>query len=901
MAHAKSEAVPKRSGAIPDAGMSDGQLLGRFNARRDESAETAFAALVRRHGPMVLRVCGQILGDRHGAEDAFQATFLVLARRSAAIRRPELLGNWLHGVALRTAREAKMREARRRNLETPAAEALHREPADDAGRPEVALICREDYEALHEEVSRLPERFRLAVVLCELEGLSYREVARRLHCPASTIGVRLIRARERLRARMIRRGIVPAAVLAHALSDAGGASARMPSALVDATVRAAAGFAAGDAAAMGSVSAAVVALTRAVLKTMAVARFKLATGVVLSVGLTATVGWVGGHRQARMIPASAGPSVLLPRAGAPAPATSDPTRVGRPDLGPTPNLNRAAVPARPAAPGGGKIVEATLRGENKPEPPPMMASLRLPAREEVARGEMLFFKEWVPNDPASPHGDGLGPVFNESSCVACHGLGAPGGAGPESKNVVILTAITNSGRGVLQGLERVHPGFRDTRSIVLHRSGTDSTYGSWRRHFLEDRREKVANTRPDAAEEAVEDRIRRIADQTTPNSRLRERSTRLQAKSGLTLRVSERNSPALFGAGRIDAIPSEVLIEGARLEPAEVRGRVGRNRDGRVNRFGWKAQIAGLHEFVRGACASELGLEVPGHSQSVSPLAPLDKAKGLDLDQADCDALVAYVRALPAPVVVDPDGPQGTRDMGEGRRLFAEVGCAACHAPSLGDVRGIYSDLLLHEMGASLGDSGSSYGIEGPESPGGPSPGEWRTPPLWGFRDSGPYLHDGRAQTLEEAVALHAGQATQAARRFFALTSEGQSQVEAFLKSLVAPAAAATPGVMLAAELESRIEPEEVRQAEALVRRRREESEALEVVRQAEAHARQLVAAAAKRAPGQFLMGAELEKAGKIGGALEFYRQITREAADTEAGRSSAARIAALGSRAKSP
>jgi len=337
------------------------------------------------------------------------------------------------------------------------------------------------------------------------------------------------------------------------------------------------------------------------------------------------------------------------------------------------------------------------------------------------------------------------------------------------------------------------------------------------------------------------------------------------------------------------------------LEPAEVRGRVGRNRDGRVNRFGWKAQIAGLHEFVRGACASELGLEVPGHSQSVSPLAPLDKAKGLDLDQADCDALVAYVRALPAPVVVDPDGPQGTRDMGEGRRLFAEVGCAACHAPSLGDVRGIYSDLLLHEMGASLGDSGSSYGIEGPESPGGPSPGEWRTPPLWGFRDSGPYLHDGRAQTLEEAVALHAGQATQAARRFFALSSEGQSQVEAFLKSLVAPAAAATPGVMLAAELESRIEPEEVRQAEALVRRRREESEALEVVRQAEAHARQLVAAAAKRAPGQFLMGAELEKAGKIGGALEFYRQITREAADTEAGRSSAARIAALGSRAKSP
>ena len=97
--------------------------------------------------------------------------------------------------------------------------------------------------------------------------------------------------------------------------------------------------------------------------------------------------------------------------------------------------------------------------------------------------------------------------------------------------------------------------------------------------------------------------------------------------------------------------------------------------------------------------------------------------------------------------------------MREGRRLFAEVGCASCHTPSLGEVRGIYSDLLLHDMGQTLSDSGEYYGIDGPDSPGGPSPGEWRTPPLWGFRDSGPYLHDGRAQTLEEAVALHGGQA----------------------------------------------------------------------------------------------------------------------------------------------
>ena len=90
------------------------------------------------------------------------------------------------------------------------------------------------------------------------------------------------------------------------------------------------------------------------------------------------------------------------------------------------------------------------------------------------------------------------------------------------------------------------------------------------------------------------------------------------------------------------------------------------------------------------------------------------------MTEAECDALVAYVRALPAPVVVDPYGPQGTRDMREGRRLFAEVGCASCHTPTLGDVKGIYSDLLLHDMGQSLSDSGSYYGIDGPESPGGP-------------------------------------------------------------------------------------------------------------------------------------------------------------------------------------
>src|SRR5262249_15545552 len=127
MANGQFEAVLRRPKGLRDpitvavtaAEATDSQLLARFAARRDQAAEVAFQALVRRHGPMVWRVCHQVLGDRHAAEDAFQATFLILARRAGSIRQPELLGNWLHGVALRTAREARMRDDRRRRRESP--------------------------------------------------------------------------------------------------------------------------------------------------------------------------------------------------------------------------------------------------------------------------------------------------------------------------------------------------------------------------------------------------------------------------------------------------------------------------------------------------------------------------------------------------------------------------------------------------------------------------------------------------------------------------------------------------------------------------------------------------------------------------------------------------------------
>jgi len=187
-------------------GLTDGELLGRLADRpaQDDAAGPAFAALVDRHGPMVLRVCRSILRDEHDAQDAFQATFLVLVRRADAVRRQESAGSWLHGVALRVAAHARAGMARRRRHERCAGELAV--TADRSGAegvsPELAAI-------LHEELGRLPERYRAALVLCYLEGYTCEAASRRLGWPVGTVKSRLARGRERLRGRLIRRGVVP--------------------------------------------------------------------------------------------------------------------------------------------------------------------------------------------------------------------------------------------------------------------------------------------------------------------------------------------------------------------------------------------------------------------------------------------------------------------------------------------------------------------------------------------------------------------------------------------------------------------------------------------------------------------------------------------------------------------
>jgi RNA polymerase sigma factor (sigma-70 family) len=186
--------------------LSDAQLLGRFLSTRDGTAQAAFTALVGRHGPMVLSVCRQVLGDPHDAQDAFQATFLVLAGHAGSVRKSDSLGSWLHGVALRVALRARADAARRRARERRGA-ALRSAESEREG------VRSESWPEVHQEIARLPARYREPIVLCYLEGLSTEEAALRLGCPRGTVLSRLSRARENLRARLARRGLAPALAL----------------------------------------------------------------------------------------------------------------------------------------------------------------------------------------------------------------------------------------------------------------------------------------------------------------------------------------------------------------------------------------------------------------------------------------------------------------------------------------------------------------------------------------------------------------------------------------------------------------------------------------------------------------------------------------------------------------
>ncbi|MEM6691519.1 MAG: di-heme oxidoredictase family protein, partial [Planctomycetota bacterium] len=342
----------------------------------------------------------------------------------------------------------------------------------------------------------------------------------------------------------------------------------------------------------------------------------------------------------------------------------------------------------------------------------------------------------------------------------------------------------------------------------------------------------------------------------------------------LRLRVFERNTTSLFGVGQIDRIPAKTILAAAKIQESdgEVSGRASVLPDGRLGRFGWRANKASLRDFVEQACVAEMGLQTKDLPQPVDPMRPSSsRHSGVDIREGEVDNLSVFLSSLPSPSTrAIASGGNAQR----GQQVFASVGCAKCHTQNLGSASNIYSDLLLHDMGGSLYDfaaaepeiasqrvtvesesvgsyTDSYYGSpvtlndivpfetsnrvpqnfdferQSPRtSPGedvkvlkegqlqerrfrGPTEvkvlvtrpklqakrrlnptavtQEWRTPPLWGVADSAPYMHDGRAETLLEAIAMHGGEGQASRDRFMQLSIEDRMAVLAFMESMVAP------------------------------------------------------------------------------------------------------------------
>jgi RNA polymerase sigma factor (sigma-70 family) len=260
-------------GPTETAVQTDRQLLQRFADRQDEAA---FALVVERHGPMVLRVCQRLLHDAQEAEDAFQATFCVLARKAMARFWQESIGSWLYAVACRVAGKARTRSARRRQRDREAAMRRSEQAPASTTDPELNAL-------LDVELQRLPEKYRAPLVLCYLEGQTNEEAARQLGWPKGTVQGRLARGRDLLRSRLLRRGLALAGTTLAFLETAQ-APAAVPGALLQSTIRTSIQFAAGPAAA-GSVPASVAGLAEGVLRTMWLTKLKIAA-ILLMLAVT---------------------------------------------------------------------------------------------------------------------------------------------------------------------------------------------------------------------------------------------------------------------------------------------------------------------------------------------------------------------------------------------------------------------------------------------------------------------------------------------------------------------------------------------------------------------------------------------------------------------------------------
>lgn len=287
-------------GGAPGADDSDGQLLERFATQHDEAA---FATLMQRHGPLVLSVCRRLLADPHSVDDAFQATFVVLVRRAAALKREGSLGSWLYTVAYRIALKARAHAARRRTreqqVENMDQEAISAQAADN---PHGRVFQAELREVLDDEVSRLPEKYRAPLILCYLQGKTNEQAAHELGCPVGSMSWRLDKGRELLKSRLAGRGITLSTAGLAAVLGENAARAAVPALLGDSTLRSAMLLLAGKAT-VGVVSAPVAALADSFLHTLWIAKVRAAALVLLIIGLAGSGATVFAYRALTAKPA----------------------------------------------------------------------------------------------------------------------------------------------------------------------------------------------------------------------------------------------------------------------------------------------------------------------------------------------------------------------------------------------------------------------------------------------------------------------------------------------------------------------------------------------------------------------------------------------------------------------
>ena len=494
--------------------------------------------------------------------------------------------------------------------------------------------------------------------------------------------------------------------------------------------------------------------------------------------------------------------------------------------------------------------------------------------EVLRRGADLFQNEFSSQHPMLG-GDGLGPLFNARSCVACHHQGGVGGSGDARFNAKALeieslevSQPTNLAV-VATTLRQIHPAFAPPGSPPIATVNLPHFGGSPVMDRLRASSRSGIDAHPDrSGGEASAVEVRRRSDHrwtvTLPLAGVRGQTMKVE------MVVHQRNTTPLFGSAEIDAIDPKQIerLEKIQKRHAEISGRISLLEDGMIGRFGWRGNQAHLADFVRQACANEMGLQSKDTPQPMDPGMTASVSGHTDISDSDIASLTSFVATLPAP---RPTPSLDNANAGQGSAMFERIGCAVCHVQHVGPAKDVYSDFLLHDMGPNLYDYATAkpdvksvqitfregviastpagyYGESQPMLPSGQSftrvtiqsriqtpkhhsggndflvidksipvsrtqfmgsnsrrlliqkqkglartlnpsmvAQEWRTPPLWGVADSAPYMHDGRAETLLEAIMMHGGESEATRNRFLNLSLEDREAILAFLKTLKAP------------------------------------------------------------------------------------------------------------------